>query len=158
MAVSAIDRKALRQGAFVALIWAGPFAVGSALVAANDKHSPWTAVLWLGALFGFTLGAGVASWVQEKGYPFIHGLFCAGGTYLLVQGTFTVIRLVRGASVSWLGIFFTFSTVLFAGTIGGALGSALRKRGLVPGMRGTARQQARRVLDTDQPDDEAAGS
>ncbi len=136
--MSALDHKALRQGALVSLIFAVPFAVGSALMGAHDKHSPWTSVLWLGALAGFTLGAGIASWVQENGYPLVHGLFCAGGTYLATQGTFTTIRLVRGASVSWLGIFFTFTTVIFAGLIGGGLGSALRKRGLVPGMRGTA--------------------
>ncbi len=136
--MSALDHKALRQGALVSLIFAVPFAVGSALMGAHDKHSPWTSVLWLGALAGFTLGAGIASWVQENGYPLVHGLFCAGGTYLATQGTFTTIRLVRGASVSWLGIFFTFTTVIFAGLIGGGLGSVLRKRGLVPGMRGTA--------------------
>lgn len=136
--MNALDRKALRQGALVALVWAVPFAIGSALVAAHDKHSPWGAVLWLGAVGGFTLGAGVAAWVQEKGYPLMHGLVCAGGTYLVVQGTFTCIRLARGSHVSWLGIFFTFTTVVFAGIVGGGLGSALRKRGLLPGMRGAA--------------------
>ncbi|MEI7548342.1 MAG: hypothetical protein WCK21_09835, partial [Actinomycetota bacterium] len=70
--MNALDRKALRQGALVALVWAVPFAIGSALVAAHDKHSPWGAVLWLGAVGGFTLGAGVAAWVQEKGYPLMH--------------------------------------------------------------------------------------
>ena len=79
--MSALDHKALRQGALVSLIFAVPFAVGSALMGAHDKHSPWTSVLWLGALAGFTLGAGIASWVQENGYPLVHGLFCAGGTY-----------------------------------------------------------------------------
>lgn len=138
MAVTMLDRKALREGALVSLVFAVPFAIGSALMSAHDSHSPWTAVLWLGALAGFTLGAGVAAWVQQHGYPLVHGLVCAGGTYLAVQGTFTVIRLVRGASVSWLGIFFTFTTVIFAGLVGGGLGSVLRKRGLVPGMRGTA--------------------
>ena len=136
--MSALDRKALRHGALVSLIFAVPFAIGSALMSAHDKHSPWTSVLWLGALAGFTLGAGIAAWVQENGFPLVHGLLCAGGTYLATQGTFTIIRLVRGASVSWLGIFFTFTTVIFAGLVGGGLGSVLRKRGLVPGMRGAS--------------------
>lgn len=135
----------------VSLVFAVPFALGSWWVNSNDDTSPWAAVLWLGALAGFTLGAGIASWVQQNGYPLVHGLFCAGGTYLAVQGTFTIIRLVRGESVSWLGIFFTFTTVIFVGLIGGGLGSLLRKRGLVPGMRGAAVARGPQA-DADAPD------
>jgi len=141
----------------VSLVFAVPFALGSWLVNSHDDTSPWAAVLWLGALGGFTLGAGIAAWVQEKGYPLVHGLFCAGGTYLAVQGTFTVIRLVRGESVSWLGIFFTFTTVMFVGVIGGGLGSILRKRGLVPGMRGAALARDAQLSD-DTSDDAGSAS
>ena len=137
--MSALDRRALRQGASVSLLFAVPFSIGSSLVNAHDDKSPWVAVLWLGAVAGFTLGAAITAWVQTTGYPMVHGIFCAGGTYLAAQGVLTVIRLARGASVSWLGIFFTFTVVVLAGVIGGAVGGAMRKRGLVPGAMAKAR-------------------
>jgi hypothetical protein len=106
-------------------------------MADHDAHSPWTSVLWLAALAGFTLGAGIAAWVQRTGFPLLHGLVCAGGTYIAAQAVFIVVKLLRGGTISWLGVFFTFTVVLTAGLIGGGLGSALRKRGLVPlGERG----------------------
>lgn len=141
--MTVLDRNALVKGAWVSLVFAVPFAIGSALVAAADDGSPWTAVLWLGALCGFVVGAGVAAWVQERALPMAHGTVSAGGTYLATQAVFTVIRLARGAEVSWLGIFFTFTTVIFAGVVGGGLGSMLRKRGLVPGQRGAALREDR---------------
>ncbi len=124
----------------VSLLFAVPFAIGAAVVNSNDDKSPWTAILWMAALAGFLLGAGIAAWVQATGYPIIHGMFCASGTYLATQTVLTVIRLVRGESVSWLGIFFTFTMVMFAGLVGGALGGAMRKRGLVPGAMAAARR------------------
>ena len=95
--------------------------------------SPWASVLWLAALAGFTLGAGIAAWTQTRGLPLMHGMACAGGTFLAAQAVFIVIKLLRGGDVRWLGVFFTFTAVLFAGLVGGGLGSLLRKRGLVPG-------------------------
>lgn len=130
--MNALDRDALKQGGLVALVFAVPFSIGSRWVADHDSKSPWVAVLWLAALAGFTLGAGIAAWVQRTGFPLAHGLVCAGGTYLAAQVVFIVIKLFRGGHVSWLGVFFTFTVVLFAGLIGGGLGSALRKRGLLP--------------------------
>lgn len=137
--MSALDRRALGQGASVALLFAVPFSIGASLLNAHDDKSPWVGVLWLGALAGFTLGAAIAAWAQTTGYPMVHGMFAAGGTYLAAQGVFTIIRLARGASVSWLGLFFTFTTVMLAGVIGGAIGSALRKRGIVPGALAAAK-------------------
>jgi len=131
-----IDMAALRQGASVTLVFAIPFSIGSRLVADNDSGSPWAPFLWLAALAGFTLGAGIAAWVQTKNLPLAHGMVCAGGTYLVAQAVFIVIKLFRGGEVKWLGVFFTFTAVLFAGLVGGGLGSILRKRGLVPGGRG----------------------
>jgi hypothetical protein len=130
--VSSLDRNALRQGGSVALVFAVPFSVGARLVADNDRSSPWTSVLWLAALLGFALGAGIAAWTQTKRLPFLHGMICAGGTYLLAQGVFVVIKLARGGDVRWLSIFFTFTAVLFTGVIGGGLGSALQARGITP--------------------------
>ncbi len=134
----------MRQGASVSLLFAVPFAIGAAVLNAHDDKSPWVAALWLGAVGGFMLGAAITAWVQTTGYPMVHGIACAGGTYLATQAVLTIIRLVRGASVSWLGIFFTFTAVVFAGVIGGAVGGAMRKRGLVPGALDKARAAADR--------------
>ena len=59
-ATSTFDRAALRQGASVALVFALPFSIGSRLLADHSPDSPWIAVLWLLALGGFALGAGIA--------------------------------------------------------------------------------------------------
>ena len=124
----------------MSLLFAVPFAIGAAVVNSNDDKSPWTAILWLAALAGFLLGAGIAAWVQTTGYPIVHGMFCAAGTYAATQFALTAIRIIRGQSVSWLAIFFTFSMVMCAGLLGGALGGAMRKRGLVPGAMAAARR------------------
>lgn len=137
--MSTLDRSALQQGAWVALVFAVPFSIGSRLMADHDPGSPWTSVLWLAALAGFTLGAGIAAWTQRTGYPLLHGLVCAGGTYLAAQSVFVVVKLLRGGTVSWIGVFFTFTVVLTAGLVGGGLGSALRKRGLMPTTQRTPR-------------------
>ena len=130
--MNTLDPTALKQGAWVSLVFAVPFSVGSRLVADNEANSPWVSVLWLAALGGFALGAGIAAWVQRTGFPLLHGLVCAGGTYIAAQAVFIVIKLFRGGSISWLAVIFTFTVVLTAGLVGGGLGSALRKRGLMP--------------------------
>lgn len=129
------DRQALRQGGSVALVFAVPFSIAARLVADHTPGSPWASVLWLAALAGFTLGAGIAAWTQTRGLPLMHGMACAGSTFAAAQAVFVVFKLLRGADVRWLGIFFTFTAVLFAGLVGGGLGSLLRKRGLVPSGR-----------------------
>ncbi len=133
---TALDRAALRQGGSVALVFAVPFSIGARLLADHDSHSPFVSVLWLAALGGFTLGAGIAAWTQDRRLPLLHGMVCAGGTYLAAQTVFVVVKLFRGGDVRWLGIFFTFTAVLFAGLVGGGLGSILRKRGFVPSGKG----------------------
>ena len=127
-----LDRAALRQGASVALVFAVPFSIGARIAADGSDDSPWALLLSLAALLGFTLGAGIAAWVQERGLPLLHGMVCAAGTYLAAQAVFVVVKLLRGGSVSWLGVFFNLTAVLFAGLVGGGLGSILRRRGLVP--------------------------
>ncbi|MCY7299229.1 MAG: hypothetical protein LH616_08470, partial [Ilumatobacteraceae bacterium] len=84
--------------------------------------------------------------VQRTGFPLLHGLACAGGTYVAAQTVFILIKLFRGGSISWLAVFFTFTVVLTAGLVGGGLGSALRKRGLVP----TVERQGRRSAEVDE--------
>lgn len=147
--MTTLDREALKQGAWVSLVFAVPFSIGSRLMADHEANSPWVSVLWLAALGGFVLGAGIAAWVQRTGFPLLHGLVCAGGTYIAAQLVFIVIKLFRGGSISWLAVFFTFSVVLTAGLVGGGLGSALRKRGLMP----TAERNARRNAELDQQRD-----
>lgn len=147
--MNTLDPTALKQGAWVSLTFAVPFSIGSRLMADHDANSPWVSVLWLAALGGFALGAGIAAWAQRTGFPLLHGLVCAGGTYIAAQSVFIMIKLFRGGSVSWLAVFFTFTVVLTAGLVGGGLGSALRKRGLVP----TTERDARRRTELDQQND-----
>ncbi len=128
-----LDFAALRQGGAIALVVGAPCAIVSSVLASGDSDSALVALLWLGAVAGFVLGAGVAAWVQRKGTPLIHGIVCAGGTYLAVQAVFSIVRLSRGKDVSWLGLFFTFTVVLFAGLIGGGLGGMMQRRGFTPG-------------------------
>ncbi len=130
--MSSLDRVALRQGASVALVFAVPFSIGARVVADGTDDNPWALLLSLAALAGFTLGAGVAAWVQNRRLPLLHGMLCAGGTYVAAQTVFVVIKMLRGGEVNWLGAFFTFTAVLFAGLVGGLLGSAMRKRGILP--------------------------
>ena len=71
-----------------------------------------------------------------------HGAITTIVAYLGAQSVFIVIRLVRGESVNWFGVFFTLSLVVLAGIVGGILGSQLQARGFVPsgqrtGQRGT---------------------
>lgn len=153
--MTTLDRAALKQGAWVSLIFAVPFSIGSRLMADHEPKSPWVSVLWLAALGGFALGAGIAAWVQRTGFPLLHGLVCAGGTYIAAQSVFIIVKLFRGGSVSWLAVFFTFTVVITAGLVGGGLGSALRKRGLVPTTERRAPQSRELDQNTDieQPGD-----
>ncbi|MBI4882659.1 MAG: hypothetical protein HY826_01240 [Actinobacteria bacterium] len=139
-----IDHAALRQGGAIALVIGAPCAVASSVLAGgkNDNNSPLVALLWLGAVAGFVVGAGVAAWLQRRAMPLVHGMICAGGTYLAVQLVFSVVRLARGRDVSWLGLFFTFTVVLFAGLVGGGLGGLLQKKGFAPRTRGAAQPRS----------------
>ena len=56
----------------------------------------------------------------------------AAGTFLIVQGIFVVVNLIRGAEIHWFNIAFTLTLTMFAGMLGGLLGINLQKRGLVP--------------------------
>lgn len=129
------DWDAIRAGAGVALVFAVPFSIAARWAA--DRDDPGALPVWLslGAVLGFMLGAGCASWVQRNGTPLSHGIVTAVGTYLVAQAGFAVIRLVRGDDVHWFAIGFNLTVVLFAGLVGGLLGQKLRSRGFVPGAR-----------------------
>ena len=130
--MSNLDWNALRAGGSVALVFAVPFSVAARLVADSDNSSGFAAVLSLAALLGFVLGAGVAAWTQQLQLPLKHGIICAVGTYLAAQTVFIVVRAIRGNEVRWLAALFNLTAVAVAGLIGGALGSALQRRGFFP--------------------------
>ena len=132
------DRTALMQGAVTSLLFGVPFSVAARLVADRTDSSGLASLLSLAALAGFFVGAGVAAWIQRTGLPLLHGIACAGVTYSAAQAVFIVVKLWRGGEVSWLGVLFNLSAVLFVGTVGGVFGSGLQRRGVVP------RSQARR--------------
>jgi len=133
MALSAKwDPEALRAGVGVTVMFAAPFLIAARLVADNDKDSPWAVPLILVAIVGFVLGSGVAAWRQRCRTPLSHGIVTASGTFVIVQGVFVVVNLIRGADVHWFNIAFTLTLTMFAGMIGGLLGINLQKRGLVP--------------------------
>ncbi len=130
--MSNLDWNALRAGGSVALVFAVPFSVAARLVADSDDQSGLAALLSLAALLGFVLGAGVAAWAQRLELPLKHGILCAVGTYVGAQAVFIIVRSIRGNEVRWLAALFNLTAVAVAGLIGGALGSALHRRGFFP--------------------------
>lgn len=127
------DRQALQAGGAVSLVFAVPFSIGARLAADADNEA---LALWLslGALGGFTLGAGCAAWVQRVRLPFSHALVSALVTYFAAQAVFVVIKLLRGGEVNWFGVLFTGSAVAGAAMIGGWLGNRLHRKGIRPSM------------------------
>ena len=124
------DVDALRAGIGVCLILAIPLTLLAAFV--DSDSTGLNALFFFGAMFGFVLGGGCAAWVQRRGTPMSHGVLTTIVAYLGAQGVFIAIRLVRGESVNWFGVFFTLSLVTLAGLFGGILGSQLQARGFVP--------------------------
>ena len=119
----------------VCLILAIPLTLIAALLDSNDTGL--NALFFFGAMFGFVLGAGCAAWLQQRGTPLTHGIVTAMVAYVGAQTIFVAIRLIRGNSVNWFGVFFTLSLVMLAGLFGGLLGSLLQARGVVPSSRRT---------------------
>lgn len=126
------DIDALRAGAMVALVFAVPLSIAARWAADSRDDTGLALVLSLGAVIGFTIGAGCAAWVQRVGLPYTHALATAIGTYVGAQAVFIAIRLVRGSDVSWFAAFFNLSVVVGAGLIGGVLGQRLRSKGFRP--------------------------
>lgn len=125
------DTAALRMGAMVSLVFAIPFSLGASWAASRDATS---LAIWLvlGAVGGFTLGAGCAAWVQRLDLPLSHGLVTATGTYSVTQAIFIVVQLATGGSVNWFGALFNLSVVAGVGLIGGWIGRRLRSKGFIP--------------------------
>lgn len=133
--MSRFDRAAIRAGASICLVFAVPFSI-AARWAADSRDDEALAVLFsLGALFGFVLGAGVAAWVQERETPLTHALVTAVGTYVVAQTVFVVLRAVQGNEIRWFAVLFNLTPVAGAGLLGGFLGQALRRKGMLPSTR-----------------------
>lgn len=128
------DPQAIKAGAMVSLLFAVPFSIG-ARIAADYDNSGLATWLVLGAIVGFVVGAGCAAWLQQRGTPLSHGLVTAGGTYLVAQAAFVLVRLIRSDSVSWFALLFNLSFVLVAGVVGGLLGQRLQSSGFQPSSR-----------------------
>ena len=127
-----LDWNALRAGGSVALVFAIPFSIAARIVAEGDGSEGMASLLSLAALVGFVLGAGVAAWAQQLQLPLKHGIICALGTYVAAQTVFILIRALRGNEVRWLAALFNLTAVAVAGLLGGALGGALQRRGILP--------------------------
>lgn len=127
------DADALKAGAGVCLLLAVPLTLVAAFI--DSDSSGVNASFFFGAMVGFVIGAGCAAWIQRTGTPVSHGIVTAIGAYLAAQAVFVVIRLVRGDSINWFGVFFTLSLVTLAGLVGGLLGSRLQSQGFVPSSR-----------------------
>jgi len=125
------DTQALRMGATVSLVFAIPFSIGASWAASRGSTA---LAIWLvlGAVGGFTLGAGCAAWVQRLDLPLSHGLVTAIGTYAAAQTVFILVQLVTGGTVNWFGAFFNLSVVAGVGLVGGWIGRRLRSKGFVP--------------------------
>ncbi len=127
-----LDWQAVRAGAAVCLVFAIPFSLAARWAADSRDDSALAIVLTLGALAGFVMGSGVSAWVQRVGFPLVHGLVTASGTYLVAQAGFIAIRLLTGRQVRWYAALFNVAPVLFAGVIGGVLGVVLQRNGVRP--------------------------
>jgi hypothetical protein len=127
------DSDAIRTGIGVCLILAIPLTLIAGFLDSDD--SGLNALFFFGAMFGFVLGSGCAAWVQRRGTPLSHGILTAIIAYVGAQAVFITIRLLRGETVNWFGVFFTLSLVMLAGLFGGLLGSFLQSRGVVPSSR-----------------------
>jgi len=114
------------------VVFAAPFLIAARIVADHDKNSSLAVLLILIAIVGFVVGAGVAAWRQRCRTPLSHGIVTAAGTFVVVQGVFVILNLIRGADIRWFNIAFTLTVTMFAGMIGGLLGINLQKRGMVP--------------------------
>lgn len=129
----------MRAGGSVALVFAVPLSVAARLVAgdgnASDGRTTLAVLLAFGAALGFLLGAAIAAWHQTKGTPLSHGIVTAAVSYIVPQTVLVMVKLARGGDVRWGGVIFNLTVAAFMGVVGGFIGSAMRRRGVLPGGR-----------------------
>lgn len=144
------DVDAIKAGAGVCATFAVPLQV----LAIVFDDSGLTALLRLGALLGFLLGAGVAAWVQQRGLPLAHGLVTALGAFVIVQLGFIIGRAIVGSELRVSAFVANLPLAAGAGLFGGFLGMWMQARGAVPSTR---RQSAAASSPLDPTHDEHTG-
>jgi hypothetical protein len=125
------DPPAIWAGALVALVIEVPAWIATSW-ALGAENWTLTAVFSMLQFLAFVLGGACAAWVQRLSLPLAHALVTAVGTYLALQVVISIIRIASGSGINIMNIVFFTTLALVAGAIGGALGSAMRRRGLVP--------------------------
>lgn len=131
------DRAAIRAGGSVALVFAVPLSVAARIIAGDgevsDGRTLIAVLLSFAAALGFLLGSSIAAWHQRVNTPLSHGILTATIAYIAPQTVLVIIKLARGGDVSWGGVLFNLTVAVFMGTVGGFIGSAMRRRGVLPG-------------------------
>jgi len=139
------DPPAIWAGALVALVIEIPAWIATSW-ALSAENWTLTAAFSLLQFVAFVLGGACAAWVQRLSLPLAHALVTAVGTYLALQLVISIIRLMAGTGINIMNIVFFTTLALVAGAIGGAIGSTMRRRGLVPSSQTRASQHP--VIDT----------
>lgn len=134
------DPPAIWAGALVALVIEIPAWIATSWALSADNWT-LTAVFSVLQFLAFVLGGACAAWVQRLSLPLAHALVTAVGTYLALQVVISIIRIVSGGGINIMNIVFFTTLALVAGAVGGALGSAMRRRGLVPSNQRLAHQR-----------------
>lgn len=123
------DAPAVISGAVVSLV----IALGATgITTFLDRSSPVRSLLLAVTMLGFVLGAAMAAWAQRRNMPLAHGITAAVCSYVAAETVFVVVKLIRGTSISWLGVMLKVTLVVGCGLFGSALGALLRRRGFVP--------------------------
>ena len=125
------DRAALRDGVSVAALGAVPFGVIGRLVVGEDGSSTLLGLFTVLVLIALVLGAGVASWRQERGRPLSHGIATAVVTFAVVQAVGVMRRALAADDIRWGRIASSALLSLVAGLVGGLLGGVMRSRGVM---------------------------
>jgi asparagine N-glycosylation enzyme membrane subunit Stt3 len=133
------DVPALRAGGSVALVFAVPLSIAARVLTDraedNGDTSGLASLLALAALLAFVLGAAVAAWHQDRRTPLSHGIVAAGGAFVIGQAALLIVRVISGGDIRWLAIAINLTLTLVAGTVGGFVGSLMRRAGLTPTQR-----------------------
>jgi hypothetical protein len=123
------DLAALKAGGSVCIVFAVPFQILALVLGSGSGVSLLLRVL---ALVGFLLGAGVAAWSQQLRLPLAHGMVTALASFVIVQVGFIVARAIVGHDLRLGAAVLNLAPVLGVGLLGGYLGMALQRRGLLP--------------------------
>ena len=137
--IERFDRKAVLDGALLALAVCVPLQALAAVIVEEDERSGWTSLLALATFLGLVAGAALAARNQRRDTPISHGIVTATGVFVCVQFVLSVLKALRGDEIRWDRISASFALTMLAGVLGGFIGSAMaRRRDEVTGKRGVA--------------------